>query len=123
MARASSKIGGVLDKYSEWLLGRREDGWHVIDLHGQMARALAERREQDPNFTFQRDAVHPGAEGHEVIAKAVIGWFGEDDQQQVSPQAAKLIQQRNQLLRDAYLSAAKHKRPGVRPGLPLDDAN
>ncbi|NDH95658.1 MAG: G-D-S-L family lipolytic protein, partial [Planctomycetia bacterium] len=33
-----------------------------------------------------------------------------------------LVTKRLNLLRDSYLSAAGHLRPGVRPGLPLDDA-
>ena len=33
-----------------------------------------------------------------------------------------MVQQRVNLLRDAYVSAAGHKRPGVAAGLPLAEA-
>ncbi|MGC3967222.1 MAG: hypothetical protein QM775_07590 [Pirellulales bacterium] len=34
----------------------------------------------------------------------------------------KLIEQRLALMHDAYLTATKHKRPGVKEGLPLPEA-
>ena len=33
-----------------------------------------------------------------------------------------LVQQRTYVLRDAYVSAAGHRRPGVAKGLPVDEA-
>lgn len=84
----------VLAAYGQWLLDqRRAAGWHVVDLHGPMAAAIADRRKggpaggksgaaggksdapvgkPDPAFTFSKDGVHPDAAGHAVMAAAVL---------------------------------------------------
>jgi lysophospholipase L1-like esterase len=68
----------VLDRYGEWLLGQRKEGWTVIDLHGPMTREVLKRRERDPNFTLQPDGVHPNEDGHWLIAQQVIAAFGDE---------------------------------------------
>ncbi len=124
----------VLDRYSDWLIERRKDGWIVIDLHGPMTREVQSRRTNDPQFTFDPDGVHPNEAGHWFIAQQLIRAFG-DPQAADSPTPEKmlavhrapagllpLVQQRMAVLRDAYVSAAGHKRPGVAAGLPIADA-
>ena len=118
----------VLTAYSEWLVSKRADGWLVIDVHGPMKRALEERRKKDPTFSFAADAVHPGDEGHWEIARAVIAGLG-DDAAATNPDLPEVlgaflpdVTKRMQLLRDAYLAAAGHLRPGMKPGLPLPEA-
>jgi len=127
---------GVLGKYAEWLNERAShDGWLVIDLHTAMAKEVAARRNSQPNFTFAGDGVHPNKEGHWFIAQQLIAWFGDSKSAAAStPQdmlaihkapdnLATLVAQRSQILRDAYVAKAGHKRPGVAKGLPLEDAN
>lgn len=118
----------VLTAYSDWLVSKRADGWLVIDVHASMKRALAERRQSDPSFAFAKDAVHPGDEGHLAIARAVIADLGDE----LSASAADLperlapflpdVTKRMGILRDAYLSAAGHRRPGIKPGLSVAEA-
>lgn len=132
--RKPFSYNAVLDRYSQWLLARRADGWHVVDLHGPMTAELARRRQADPDFTFQPDAVHPNEEGHWFMARRLIDWFGDAEAARaespeamleaegIPPEAMKLIRQRMAVLRDAYVAAAGHKRPGVRPGLSVPDA-
>jgi len=124
----------VLDRYSQWLLDQREQGWLVVDLHGPMTAEVLRRRKDDPEFTFQPDAVHPNAEGHWFMASQLIRWFGDQASARAeSPEAMlaacgissdvmKLVQQRMTILRDAYVAAAGHKRPGIRAGLPVPEA-
>lgn len=124
----------VLDKYSDWLIARRADGWRVVDLHTPMTREVQRRRESDPKFTFQPDGVHPNDEGHWFVAQQLIRYFGDEAITSVAtPQAMlasqqtpdslfSLVQQRVNVLRDAYVSAAGHKRPGVAAGRPLPEA-
>jgi lysophospholipase L1-like esterase len=133
-AKKPFSYNGVLDHYTQWLLSRREDGWLVVDLHGPMTREVARRRTADPAFTFQPDAVHPGAEGHWFMASQLLRWLGDGAAadapspqamlaaHQISPDVLPLVQQRVNVLRDAYLSAAGHQRPGIRAGLPLEKA-
>ena len=118
----------VLTAYSEWLVSKRADGWLVIDVHGPMKRALEERRKEDPAFSFAGDAVHPGDDGHWEIARAVIAGLG-DDAAAANPDLPEVlgaflpdVTKRMHLLRDAYLAAAGHLRPGMKPGLPLPEA-
>jgi lysophospholipase L1-like esterase len=124
----------VLDRYSDWLLDRRKDGWLVIDLHGPMTREVRERRADDPKFTYQPDGVHPNNEGHWFIAQQLIRWFGDEEaaraKSPVDMLAAKklprevlgLVDERMRILKDAYVSAAGHKRPGVAAGPPVPEA-
>ncbi|MFM8413491.1 MAG: family 16 glycoside hydrolase [Planctomycetota bacterium] len=118
----------VLTAYSAWLLSKRADGWLVIDVHGPMARALAERRKTDAGFAFAADAVHPGDEGHWQIARAVIAGLG-DETAAAAPDLPEMlgaflpdVGRRLELLRDAYLAAAGHLRPGMKPGLSVAEA-
>jgi hypothetical protein len=118
----------VLAAYSDWLLSKRVDGWLVIDVHGPMTRALEARREQDPAFAFAADSVHPGDEGHWAIARAVIAGFGDGEAAAAADLPEQLsaflpdVTKRMQILRDAYLGAAGHLRPGIKPGLPVAEA-
>src|SRR5690606_12561555 len=107
---------GVLDRYSDWLLEQRKQGWQVIDLHGPMTQAVNERRKQDPSFIFAGDGVHPSDAGHWFIAQQLIAWFGDKKaaaatspvdmlkSQGINVDAWPLIQQRMSVLRDASVA-------------------
>jgi lysophospholipase L1-like esterase/pimeloyl-ACP methyl ester carboxylesterase len=125
----------VLDRYSEWLLSRRADGWDVVDIHGPMNQHLQERRAIDPNYRLAGDGVHINATGHWLIARELLVHWGApagtkdftDPNQMLSvhPRSGplfSLIQQRHRLLRDAWLSAVGHLRPGMSQGLPMAEA-
>jgi len=124
----------VLDRYSEWLLDQRAKGWDVVDLHGQMNRYLAERREKDPKFFLSGDGIHPNELGHWIMAKQILLHLGGKDignapdaQAMVSgnPHGAeilKLVEKRQGMMKDAWLTATGHKRPGMKTGLPLEVA-
>lgn len=131
---ASPGYAAVLDRYSDWLLERRADGWDVADLHGAMARELALRRKTDPAFTFARDGVHPDEGGHWLMARELLLHLGARDlptgegvDRMVAshPQGAallKLIRTRADLMKDAWLTAIGHARPKMKTGLPLPNA-
>ena len=94
-----------------------------------MNAEIALRRKTNPEFTFQPDAVHPNLAGHWFMAGQLIRWFGDEEPSKAnSPdkmfnaEVAELIGQRMRVRRNAYLTAAGHKRPGVRKGLPVSDA-
>ena len=124
----------VLDKYSQWLLEQRPAGWKVIDLHFPMSDELQRQQARDPQFTFQPDAVHPNDAGYFSVAKHLLRAFGEEKTEEwatpteflrelnMTPEIVALLKQRMLLRRDAYLTDAKHVRPGIAAGLPLDAA-
>jgi lysophospholipase L1-like esterase len=125
----------VLEAYSNWLLSKRADGWEVVDVHGPMKAFILEQRKINPEFTVAKDGVHPNNLGHWLIAKAIMNEGREVDEfakfadgdaaiaaYPHGAEVLKLIEQRLALMHDAYLTATKHKRPGVKEGLPLPDA-
>lgn len=125
----------VLDRYSEWLLAQRAQGWEVVDLHTPINRFLAERRQSDPAFRLAGDGVHPNDLGHWLMARPLLVHLGApaefggmDDAKLMlarhpkGPELLKLIQQRQRVLKDAWLTDIGHQRPGMNKGLPLADA-
>lgn len=125
----------VLRRYSEWLLAQRAAGWEVIDVHGPMARLLAERRRADPQFQLAGDGVHPTRLGHWLMARELLRHLGAPDNvvNAADPEAwlratpngsevLKLVQRRQRLLKDAWLTHTGHQRPGMSPGKPLPEA-
>jgi lysophospholipase L1-like esterase len=118
----------VLTAYSEWLLSKRADGWLVIDVHGPMKQALEARRADDPSFAFAKDSVHPGDEGHLVIARAVIAGLGDEASATAADLPERLapflpeVTVRMEILRDAYVAGAGHARPGMKRGLSIAEA-
>jgi len=125
----------VLDRYAHWLINQREKCWEVVDLHGPLRQALDAARKQNPDFHFARDGVHLDADGHWIIACEVLKhWQVKLDPARSSsakdligsyPQGLdllQLVQERQRLQKDAWLSATGHQRPGMKPGLPLGEA-
>jgi len=124
----------TLDRYSDWLLGRRTAGWDVVDLHGPMNRYLTERRQREPQFFLASDGVHCGETGHWLVAKQILLHLGAKDVANAEDPPAmlsvhphgqeilKLIQQKQRMFKDAWLTDIGHKRPGMNKGLPLAEA-
>ncbi len=125
----------VLDRYSEWLVGQRVNGWEVIDVHGPMNDYLEARRLTQPEFTLAGDGVHLNDEGHWLVARQVLGYFdaprdlreadGVDALLALIPNGAavlKALQERQRMLTDSWLTHIGHQRPGMNRGLPLVEA-
>ncbi len=118
----------VLHAYSEWLLGKRNAGWQVLDVHSTMKQAVAELRKSKPDFTFATDGVHPNDMGQAVIAKPLADAWGLKlgaDGKPNHPRAAellKLVREKQSVLKLAWLTATKHTRPGIPAGLSIQDA-
>lgn len=126
----------VLERYSSWLLAQRAEGWEVVDLHGPLKKVLEGERKRDPAFRLADDGVHLNATGHWLIARELLRHWGIVDDaflEQPSaekaltnlphgPDVLKLVARRQRLLKDAWLSATGHKRPGMARGVPLEDA-
>jgi len=65
----------VLAQYSDWLLSQKNKGWVVYDIHGPMLKHLQTRRAESPDFKFAGDGVHADANGHWLMAEALLkGW-------------------------------------------------
>lgn len=125
----------VLERYSEWLLSQKGQGWKVVDLHGPLSRYLAQERTRDPKFRLAGDGVHMNPTGHWIVARQVlIQWGVPADALKASsieeavaplphgPEVLALVQKRQRQEKDAWLTATGHKRPGMKPGLPIEVA-
>jgi lysophospholipase L1-like esterase len=128
-----------LSRYTAWLLSKRADGWDVVDIHTPMRLALDEGRAKNPAFKFASDGVHPGREGHWVMAREILEqYFGAKLEGVTSAEGLfhahgseirKLVQERMNLLFSAWMTQVGHKRPGVAggpgaaPGPPITEAN
>lgn len=117
----------VMKAYSDWLLSKREDDWRVINLHAIMKNKLAEKRTKDPNFKYSRDGIHPGREGHELMAQQIINFFAlkaplNDPQPNSYGRLLMFLRERMRVQRDAWLTKIGHNRP-MKKGMPLADAD
>lgn len=130
----------TLDKYSDWVISQQKNaGWKVIDIHYPMKRFTEAHRKVDSAFgiaafALAEDGVHPGEAGHWIMAKQVLLYLGEKNvaaapDVHVALAAAphgedilKLVAERQNMMKDAWLTAAKHTRPFMNVGLPLEEA-
>jgi len=125
----------VLDVYSDWLISKRgSDSWKVIDIHGPMKEYLAKERRKHADFFLAKDGVHPGDEGHWLMAREILEGLGWEKAAQSKsfehltksfPQASELLElitKKQMIQRDALLKETKHLRPGLAEGLPMDEA-
>ena len=136
----SKGYAAVLDRYADWLLSKRHSSkWEVIDIHYPMKKYLAAHRKVDSafkldGFALAQDGVHPGETGHWIIARQILSYLGFKDAnkstsitesiKQISnaEELVKLVAERQNMMRDAWLTATKHLRPGLPVGLPLNEA-
>lgn len=119
----------VLSAYSAWLVQQREEGWLVADLHSDMRAKIDQAREEDPDFSVQKDKVHPNPEGHWMMAQSLIAYFGDAHSAQLdsarellSPTRLATISRKMQLYQKAIHAETKPLRPGVPKGGTLGSA-
>ena len=62
----------TLEKYSQWLMTLRKEGFVVADVHTAMSEHLRRRRERLVSFSLSPDAVHPDPTGHWMMAQTLL---------------------------------------------------
>ena len=122
----------VLDVYAEWLLEQvKEQQWEVIDIHGPMTKYLNDGIAKDAGFRLAKDGIHPEAEGHWFMAKIILRALKQsvdDDFKKAllstpnDDKLYRLVANRQEMMKDAWLSATGHTRPEMKKGLPLREA-
>jgi hypothetical protein len=85
-------------------------------------------------FFLAKDGIHPGDEGHWLMAREILEGLGWEKAAQSKsfehltksfPQASELLElitKKQIIQRDAFLLETKHLRPGLAEGLPMDEA-
>ena len=112
----------VISRFARWILEQKDRVEMVVDLHAPITKHLAEQRKKNPQYTLSPDGVHPNPLGHRILGDTVLLAWGIPSITEPAPKLLRLIQQKTSLLHDSYLSTIGHKRPGVRKGLPIDQA-
>jgi lysophospholipase L1-like esterase len=133
--RKGQAYANVLDLYSDWLIScRYTKNWNVGDMHFPMKKYLEDKRLIDTTYAYAKDGVHPNEMGHWIMAKSVLLFLGENSianadniktaiaSNKNSEQILKLVDQRQVMMKDAWLTSTGHKRPGMKTGLPMDEA-
>ncbi len=125
----------VLDRYSEWLVSQRAQGWQVVDIHAPMNAYLASRRADDSRFKLAGDGVHASTQGHWLMAREFHRSLGVSNAAlfadsfelatlgaPTAPEVLELVKRKQRVLKDAWLNEVGHKRPGMAKGMPVADA-
>ncbi len=133
--RKGKEYAQVLDIYSDWLLTKtKSDGWQVTDIHFPMKQYLHNQRFTDSTFVLAQDGVHPGETGHWLMAKHLLLYLGENEIANFDNAnaafanfkngraIAELIEEKQNIMKDAWLSLTGHKRPEMKTGLPMNIA-
>ncbi len=133
--RKGAAYANVLDIYSDWLISKRyTSNWDVIDIHWPMRKYLEGKRLTDAAFVLAEDGVHPGSTGHWLMAKEILLFLGEQAVSSANSieealssfqnvdKLLSLVSERQEILRNAWLTYIGHQRPGLPKGLPIDEA-
>lgn len=113
----------VLDRYGRWIVTKQKDRAEmVVDLRSPLVAALKARRAKDPMFVMADDGVHINDEGHRMVARAIANAWGLNGKLTASPELVAEVRKKQAVLHNAWLSHVGHKRPGMKPGLPLTEA-
>ncbi|MEK7951456.1 GDSL-type esterase/lipase family protein [Luteolibacter soli] len=123
-----ARYDAALGRFAGWLASQKSQGWETIDIRPALRASITAAKQKDPAFTYAADDIHPGDQGHHFIAEATCAslWpllkipgkpeFAEGN-------AFRVLKERQDLLKHAWLSATKHERPGIPEGQPLQTAN
>ncbi|PAC32626.1 hypothetical protein [Flectobacillus sp. BAB-3569] len=101
-----------------------------------MKKALEEAKKKNPDATFASDGVHPNSQGHWIICRNMLTYFGLKKAKnaevwtELYPNRSvsnllllfQKIQTRHNILKNAWLRATQHTRPEMPEGLPMDEA-
>jgi lysophospholipase L1-like esterase len=112
----------VLSEYAKWETGLKLPGVTVIDLHTAMRKARDGRTEP-----FSRDKVHPGDDGHLLIARTLLTAIGEKlpEETLATVQADplfKLVEQKRALRSAAWMRHVGYTREATVKPEPLGTA-
>jgi lysophospholipase L1-like esterase len=113
---------GVLTEYAKWETRLKLPGVSVIDLHTAMRKARDAR-----TAPFSRDKVHPGDDGHLLMAKTILTAFGAKvpDETLETIKAAplfKLIEQKRAIRSAAWMKHIGYTREKMVKPEPLGTA-
>ena len=114
--------GEVLRPYAKWILAQSSRVEAVVNVRTPMSNFLELERKKDPKFTISGDGIHFNETGHREMSKAIYQTLFDEKLPKLPEDLIAFYRNRQQLLSPAWMSHIGHKRPGVKPGLPLAEA-
>ena len=111
----------VIAEYAKWILEQEDSVDGMVDLHGALTKSLEASRGEDPKYILAKDGVHFNDKAHETVANVIMEQL-HLPASKVSAEDVKRFVDRQNVLRNAWLSHVGHKRPGIKDGLPLPEA-
>lgn len=112
----------VIKRYSDWILSNTFEADLVVDIHAPILAELKERRRTEPAFHVAHDGVHMNEIGHEFMSGAILAAWGVESWEEPTQRLNDLMNRRQKIMHDAWLTHVGHQRPGVKPGLPIKEA-
>lgn len=112
----------VLNRYGQWVMTLRQEADMVIDVHAPLTEMISQQRRSRPDYHTAPDGIHQNEAGHHVMAAAVLKAWGVESWEEPGDKLRQLMNQKQKVLHDAWLTDVGHKRPDVRDGLPLPEA-
>ena len=113
----------VLSAYAAWQVSLKISGVQVIDLHTAMRQARAKRSE-----VFSKDKIHPGDDGHLLMAKTILAGFGVQVPDEpvatiLADPLYRLVQNKRSLISDRWLKHIGYNREKLVTPQTLDDTD
>lgn len=112
----------VLDRYAQWVLTQENKVEMVVNLRKPLLAALKAKRAKDPMFVMADDGVHINDEGHRMVAKAIANAWGLQGELKARNELIAVVRKKQTLMHNAWLTHVGHKRPGMKPGPSLKEA-
>jgi pimeloyl-ACP methyl ester carboxylesterase/lysophospholipase L1-like esterase len=123
-----TRYDAALDRFAGWLTSQNPKEWETFDIRPALRASVATGKAKDPAFVYAGDDIHPGDAGHHFIAEAACAGLWPLFKLPGKPEFAegqsfRVLKERQDLLKHAWLSATKYQRPGIPAGQPLESAN
>ena len=112
----------VIKKYADWLASQRRLADLVLDVYTPVVNYTVDKRKENPEFVMSPDGVHVNVEGHQVIARGVVEGLGLEWDPMLDGELFGSLEARRTVMHASWLSHVGHKRPGMKPGLPVEEA-
>lgn len=113
----------VMRRYADWVRSLREEVDLVVDIYEPIQTFLTKQRQSDADYAMSSDGVHFDMDGHRIICREILeGLAIQPVEAKITDQFRNLVKSRQSVWHAAWLSHVGHQRPGMKAGLPMQQA-